>query len=55
MAEYKCMDCGITVHGNEDEEEICPVCNKVMKGLFRRKNCSLNPSEQLRPAGQIQL
>ena len=47
MAEYKCMDCGITVHGNEDEEEICPVCNKVMKGLFRRKNCSLNPSEQL--------
>jgi rubrerythrin len=47
MAEYKCMDCGITVHGNEDEEEICPVCNKVMKGLFRRKNCSLQPAEQL--------
>lgn len=47
MAEYKCETCGISVQGNQDEEEICPVCNTVMKGLFRKKNCSLNPSEQL--------
>ena len=51
MAEYVCRDCGIRVDGNEDEEEICPVCNKVMKGLFRKKNCSLNPSEQLGAVG----
>ncbi|MGQ0678043.1 MAG: hypothetical protein ACT4OM_00025 [Actinomycetota bacterium] len=47
MAEYKCQDCNITIHGNQDEPEFCPMCDKEMKGLFRKKNCSLNPAEQL--------
>lgn len=50
MAEYKCDECHLTMDGDEEDHD-CPMCGKEMNAVFRKKQCSMRPSEQLRGIG----
>ncbi len=50
MAEYKCETCHITMDADEDDKD-CPVCSNEMHPVYRKKECSMRPSEQLRGIG----
>jgi rubrerythrin len=50
MAEYKCETCHITMDADEEDKD-CPVCSNEMHPVFRKKECSMRPSEQLRGIG----